>query len=288
MSKGNVIKLSNHASKLWGTETIVEKVIVTPDTAAQWLKHNRINRPVSRGHVATLAKQIEDGRWQFNGQPIVIADDEEVLDGQHRLHACIEAGKPIETLVVYGVARDAFRTIDTGKSRTGSDVLTLDYPEAPRDLVSAVASGARLSIFMDDKTLNRFERVSNSEIIDYVERNPEIWMLGRRLSELTRGVRPLGMGSTLALYLQFHRRDSDLADQFMRDFYTGVELKDTSVVFMLREMLASDQQRHTRWSNTHKMRMVVKAWNCLRAKGGRASRNLISVRAADPAWIDIR
>src|SRR5216683_3522813 len=113
-------------------------VTITPEMAMNLLEHNTLNRPLNDQHVQRISRQIIDGKWRFNGDTIKIADTNDVLDGQHRLWAVIEAKKPIETIIVYGIARDAFATIDTlRKPRSFADVVALNGTARHRNYVAS-------------------------------------------------------------------------------------------------------------------------------------------------------
>src|SRR6266568_3853923 len=128
-----------HGAKIYGSDKniVAEVITIRPQDATEWLRCNKNNRPVRKRHVEFLAAEILAGNWQVNGQAIVIADNEEVLDGQHRLFAIIEAGKPIQSLVVYGITPEAFRTIDTGAKRTGADALALHFHDHAKYIIDA-------------------------------------------------------------------------------------------------------------------------------------------------------
>lgn len=103
-----------------------EIVTITPADAMALLEMNGTNRPLNEQHVKRIARQISDGKWKFNGDTIKIATTKNILDGQHRLWAIIEAKTAIETIVVRDIEEDAFATIDTlRKPRSGSDILAL-------------------------------------------------------------------------------------------------------------------------------------------------------------------
>jgi hypothetical protein len=78
-----------------------------------------------------IVRDIESGHWQVNGDAIRFDTNGVLLDGQHRLMACVMADKPIMTLVVRGLDPHVQITIDRGKSRTIGDELKsrgLPYP----------------------------------------------------------------------------------------------------------------------------------------------------------------
>ena len=245
VSQAKIIPFKN-PTEIVGGDVVVEQMKITPQDASGWLKHNRHNRPVSKSHVNFLAKQIAAGDWVFNGQPIIIANDDDVLDGQHRLMACIEAGIAIEALVIYGVAAEAFKTIDTGKPRTGSDVIALNYPKITAGLAKDAATACRYCILLESKTFMPNTRVSNTEILNYSLANPGVFKFCETLAAWCKDARPLSVACTAAIWFQIDKKHSRAAEVFMRRFYTGEDLKTTDIEYMLRQAFFRDMQRQGR------------------------------------------
>ena len=105
---------------------------IQPDQASEYLKTVRDNRNVSQKHVRNLTHSLTDNRWMVNGESIKFADDDEgkpyLMDGQHRMLAIIQSGMPMTTVVIEGLDPLSFPSIDSGKRRSLSDVLSiLDY-----------------------------------------------------------------------------------------------------------------------------------------------------------------
>ena len=99
--------------------------VITPDVAGEYLALNTRNRAIRKAHLEDLTKAMRAGAWVLNGQPIIFDDDGELIDGQHRLNACVASGSPFITYVVRGVSdARAFTTIDTGKPRGAHDMAT--------------------------------------------------------------------------------------------------------------------------------------------------------------------
>ena len=100
-------------------------ITITPALAAHCLD---LNFPSNRRKKPVKIKEYHDSmladKWAQNGSTIVFADDGMMHDGQNRMHACVRASVPFTTLVVFGVPKEAFNTIDTGKTKTGDDMLT--------------------------------------------------------------------------------------------------------------------------------------------------------------------
>lgn len=102
-----------------------EVITLTPALAGLLLECNPINRPINKRNSLDLAADIASGRFEFNGESIVISDSGILLDGQHRCQQVIATNRPIETVVVFGPKEKARFTIDSGKSKTVSNYLAM-------------------------------------------------------------------------------------------------------------------------------------------------------------------
>lgn len=76
---------------------------VTPEMAQNWLSHNPGNRPLSSYRVQHYVSAMKKGEWYLNGETIVIDSNGCLKNGQHRLAAIIKYGKPVSTVVVFGI-----------------------------------------------------------------------------------------------------------------------------------------------------------------------------------------
>lgn len=115
-----------------------ERMTVTPDYAGSLLAKNTKNRTVIKCHLRKLEEALRRGEWVFNGEPVIVASSGRVLDGQHRLMACMNTGIAIDTNVVFGVDESVFDTIDQGTSRTIGNVLDVDGEENYNTIAAAL------------------------------------------------------------------------------------------------------------------------------------------------------
>lgn len=95
---------------------------ITPKQAEHYLGTNTANRPVRKWWVHHLSRIISEGRWRLTHNGIAFNCDGTLLDGQHRLMAIVEAGKPVKMNVTVGLPRDSVFAIDQGVQRTITDV----------------------------------------------------------------------------------------------------------------------------------------------------------------------
>lgn len=106
------------------------------------LGNNISNRPIYTATVLTLKQEILRGRWQLNGEPIILGKTGLILNGQHSLLALIAAheewendpdtysewgkgGPTMDKFVIVGIdeSDDIVNTMDTCKPRSLADVI---------------------------------------------------------------------------------------------------------------------------------------------------------------------
>ena len=138
---------------------------ITPAMARDIIdNHNNGNRRHSGVNISKLVQAFTTGTWMLNGESIIFDDSGHLLNGQHRMYACIEANLPFDTVVARGVSKEAFKTMDTGKNRTAGDVLGIDGADSKHSPKLA-------------KIINRYEgfkakritnpiKMSNTEILE--------------------------------------------------------------------------------------------------------------------------
>lgn len=110
-------------------------VEVTPEMASAWLAgNNHHNRSRRKTTVATYATDMRNGAWLLNHQGIAFDAADTLLDGQHRLAAIVESGKPQIMIVSTGwptqsanAGTKTMDTVDRGLSRTVADLLGLQH-----------------------------------------------------------------------------------------------------------------------------------------------------------------
>lgn len=236
-------------------------VTITPELAAQLIeKKNNHNRTVQQPRVDQYAEDMRRGDWRVNGEAIKISADGEVLDGQHRLLAVLEANRPIETLLITGLPVEAQESMDQGRARTFSDVLKLrgekDYCVLAA-AVRVVASYERSGIPLPGWAITP----SNHQLSATLKRNPEIRDSCAFANKLRRGW--LNVSSVAALHFLFSIADRESADDFFTRLMTGQNLTASDPIYVLRERLiaehySTDQRRlHFRV----KAAFLVKTWN---------------------------
>lgn len=120
-------------------EPVAEVVTLVPGLAELLLERNPVNRPIAKKNAADLAADIANGRFEFNGESIVVSNTGVLLDGQHRCGQVIATGVPIQTVIVFGPKESARFTIDIGKTKTVGNFLAMKG-RAYSNVLAGVAS----------------------------------------------------------------------------------------------------------------------------------------------------
>ena len=155
--------------------TTIERI--TPARAEELLANNSNNRHLRKSKVSTYALQMQAGFWRADSNDaILVAEDGELLNGQHRLHAVVEAGIPVNMAIRYGASKDIYPVLDQGLARTTADFL--DVPNknvvtgAARSM-AAVKHGARLASALQGKMTGGSATVPNEWVFAEVDENSE-------------------------------------------------------------------------------------------------------------------
>ncbi|WP_279152676.1 chromosome partitioning protein ParB [Photobacterium iliopiscarium] len=162
------------------------EVYISPRLARDMLKFSRRgavnkknkNRKLSRTKIIKYAEAMKIGEWCLTGEPIIISIDGEILNGHHRLQACIEAEVGFIATITYGVTDDlSFAHIDVGNTRSRAQVLEMAGVKVSAAVLSRIAMLSKSF----DMTKNPFDfrgtqgtSFQPAEILNYVENHEEL------------------------------------------------------------------------------------------------------------------
>jgi hypothetical protein len=235
-----------------------EEIIITPEIAADWLSNrNPRNRSINSAHVASLAKDMEAGRWKMHGQPIQFSVDNILLDGQHRLAAILKSGVPIKSLVVTELPSDVFSVIDTGKRRSAADTLLL---EGEKNTVRLAAALALVHNYMTGRGYGEV-RYTTTEVQELLQKYPGVRDSIRHAGRVNGVVAFSVLDSCHYLFAQ---KDPELADVFVDKIMRGVGLDEGHPFYVLRERLMKNSMSKAKLRRADVMALCIKAWNAAR------------------------
>lgn len=237
-----------------------ELLWVTPEMATQWLKKNVNNRNMNQYRVARYARDMRNGDWEVTGDGIRFSKTGKLLDGQHRLWACLQAESKFQTLVVTGLEDNAQIVMDQGMPRTkGSQLKLLGYKRS-----GTLASAATVYAKMEtgrSYVLARGQTPSISEVLDIVEQNPDILKAMEKYfsHKATRGIK-MHSGVMIAMYVYMSRFSESKADEFIESFLTGANLYKGHPALALRDRVMQARMKNQKALHDEFMTWVAYAW----------------------------
>lgn len=247
-------------------EIITTVETITPEIAAAWLAQpaNR-NRPISRDVVRRYAAMMTAGEWKLDGAPIRFSADGRLLDGQHRLSACVLAGVSFRSVVMMGVDPAAFTVMDTGRRRGGSDALAITGEVDTTTLAAAIRAVLAYEaglLFTSSGGRGASAMYSNQQVLDAVAAHPRIresLPYGRLCGHL------MSRSRAAAAHYLTSKHDALAADRFFNTLASGLNMSETEPVYALRKRLEIDRvKRVGRMGEAQISELVARAWNATR------------------------
>lgn len=255
-----------------------ELVLVTPAIAEEWLKKNTKNRDAKdRGN--SYGRQMADGLWDFNGQPIIFSDTDKMLDGGGRCTGIVNSNSPILSIVITGVPEEGFKTMDCGKVRTSKDVLEASkiMDAEKKNVRNVVAAMGKIMLewvaerYGSHGAASTRPTASSLEVQNYIEENlsamrecakAAIPMHGAHREELMPSAR------YFASYMGYLTivKGWDLSDviPFFDELTntTSTIREATHPIAVLRTQLSKARGGSLKITDEERFHMFARAWNC--------------------------
>lgn len=243
-------------------------VEITPDDAKRLLERNTKNRHPKPNAIDRYAKTMANGKWRRTNQGIGISRSGELVDGQNRLMACIQAGVPFETTLATGLDEEAKDVVDVGVKRSLGDSLRM----AGYINVVALAGGVGLRMRYEEVVRTgqpwrqaRSMSVTHDEALAYTLEHPELaehttssWVVRKAFSIVPVSV-------IIAFESMAYEYDPFKAEEFRNGLITGANLSEGDPRLVLRNYLMrlmSSTSRRVRGADSmHMLGMFIKAFN---------------------------
>lgn len=260
-----------------GESVKITQVSMTPADAAKLLEHNSSNRKLSAARVAGLAAIIARSEWVLDGNPVKVATDGSLIDGQHRLSAIVEAGQAVPVILITGLPSDTRLTVDAGKPRTFGDYLRIH--KVPNELTVAAAVRAHWAyengLFQWDKDWFSRPTPSHRQLWEhYLKREDEFHEAVSRAATVARIVR-VARAPLAAAWLIFSdvecERCGPAADD-ADEFYNQLAMRSVGdfqnvtmfIKLMNRKERTEVEVGRTLYSQTVQLALLIKTWNAYR------------------------
>lgn len=236
---------------------------VTPELAEDFLRRNVLNnRDLNERFIEQLIRLMSTGLFVDNGDTIRFTNKGNLIDGQHRLLACVASGNVLWLYVRLNLDVSAYPTIDTGNKRQAWHHLAREGMPWP----TALQAAARLALTEREggSLLNTRYQPSHQEIMDFVHENPTMVDITGVIQGDVR-LRKLLRSAASTIYLAWRVRGIDEArgKAFIETLSSGSNLNDGSPILLARNILTLDPTNAKRRKPIHLLALCVKAWNAV-------------------------
>ena len=242
-------------------------ITIAPAMAEQMLKFNTRNRPVNQLTVDDYALQMKKGLWRLNGEPIIITEGGCILDGQHRLLACVASGQAFQSIIVRGVDGEVFSTIDTGRVRTAGDVFNINgvtNAAQKAAIITAYFNMRRNEASFDEGVRLRKIKMSKTEVLDFYSNHAKlvdrINSFSYKCYKKVRLMSYSTVGAYILLLVIDKKHPIEKAEAFFEELFQFHPETNQSVT-LLHDCLIRHITKQRILSPAQRSNYVIKVWN---------------------------
>lgn len=242
----------------------VKIMTVTPEKAKEWLTVNNNNRKPSEERITSLAKQIAEDKYILCPDAIAFDINNRLINGQHRLFACVKANKAIQSIVLINAPVDTFMITDTGMKKSGKHALdTLGYVKT-----SALSAAARIvaNMIANGGPYEGWQTTRNvppNEVVAAVEAYPDLGTYvaeGERLTNSHDKLNTTGTVLAVSLWYAAQHGCQEGLLAFLTKAANQIGLEEQSPALALRRRLANQTGGRTWMNNRDNMAWCLKAF----------------------------
>lgn len=234
---------------------------ITPEVARDLLGSNvQHQRKISKVNLGKIESDLRNERYRLNGEPIIIGKSGALLDGQHRLCACLNTKIGFESVVVRGVDDECFHMINVGKGRTLADVLKIAGEVNCNNLAAAI--NRTVEYLRDSKSVgaSQDKPVSVAEAMDTLAMMPRLRESVAANCFISSG-EVLSCGRIAWFHCLAHEEAPDLAQDFFDRLQKGDNLSVSSPIYLFRARMIADKQSKAKLKTREVLALLVKTWN---------------------------
>lgn len=241
-------------------------------------------RPIK---VQQYAADMAAGKFNVSHDMIVLTRSGLLLNGQHRLHACVQTDVPFETVVMTVPDDDIaarYAEMDRGAPRGNGDTLKANgYTNV--NVIAAIAAGClRYDLTGTPEFIARSGLVptTSHQVLDWVQDNPRVEEVANGHNKLVGELRGQSLHSSLK-YLWARDIDWDLSMEFWERVTSGDTGFKTGP-WWLRDRMLKQAGANTTTPQRIRLAEAIKAFNMFR-EGSTSGLLRWTDKYAFPSWV---
>jgi len=233
---------------------------ITPELASEMLGKSIGNRSLKTRKIENLVRDIRSGNFVMNGESVIVSAEGLLMDGHHRLTACVRAGISIESVVVRGINRTNMKTLDVGSVRGIGDHLKIDGFLNSNNLASIINhlhNVRRGSVSKD--------AVTTSEAYEFIRKYPFVKIAAHESSNLKLNRIPSTIGAIYFVAILIG--EEEIAKRFVKVLRSGIPDYDGCPAHRLRERLIKEASKGDSYRQTpigDLKRIAYRSWEAFR------------------------
>lgn len=243
--------------------------VVTPEIAIKYLNTSIGNRNIKKDTITALVNALTKGTFEVNGETIVFDQNGSLMDGHHRMEAIVRANVPAICLVIRGINRNTWTTMDSGTARSLGDVFKFEGI-ANYNSVSTIVAGTfamiknkvGINTLGAGNKLNR-EGLSRKDALGLYYKYADIWQDATKLGINVRNklpglftIKEVGIISAYLIICLHHSQEK------VSEFWNLV-INGDGIYASLRNLFLKDMQetRFKKMSAQSRQSCIACAWN---------------------------
>lgn len=210
---------------------------ITPERSQVLLEANPENRQIDAGGLAKRMRDMSEGRWAENGEPVIVAKNALLNDGQHRCWASLLIGAAFHTVMSWGVERSSRTTVDVGTKRSVGSQLGIRGEKGASQKAAIVAEIFKVFVGRPATDAEKEEfYFRNKEGVDFS------WSLTNNRMPARHARAPI---SAAIFYMDALDADREEINEFMGIVRTKLGHSRGCPAFILREELTDGRAKRS-------------------------------------------
>jgi hypothetical protein len=237
-------------------------VTIKPEAASIFLQLNVKNRKMKAANFTKLTTDMSSGNFRFTGESITFDQDGRLLNGQHRLTACVHTGVAIEVVIVTGVATIAQSNMDAGSPRSLRDTLELNHEQYPA-ILAPILVGIQ-SWERGERNQDASGKTTDTTSLEFLAAHPEVRDIAKEAYRLSVKIPGLSAKQIGVYIWVFDKLNVNDRVAFFDKLVTGTNLSEGDPILVLRNFLHRDAKSTQKVSKYYRTAVTSKAWNAYR------------------------